>query len=41
MVLVVLHENITGGFSCSNEKATCTSNVLFRLNGAAIVLTNR
>ena len=41
VALVVLHENCTAGFSRSNVKACCAANVLFRLNGAALVLTNR
>ena len=39
--LVVLHESVTRGFSASNNKGTQISNCLFRLNGAALILTNR
>lgn len=41
VALLVLHENCTAGFSRSNVKACCAGNVLFRLNGVALVLTNR
>ena len=39
--LVVLHESVTRGFSASNNKGAQISNCLFRLNGAALILTNR
>ncbi|EIE20271.1 thiolase-like protein [Coccomyxa subellipsoidea C-169] len=41
VALVVLHESCTAGFSGSNDKACAAANVLFRLNGAALVLSNR
>ncbi|CAL8470884.1 g10426 [Coccomyxa elongata] len=41
VALLVLHDNCTAGFSRSNLKPCCSSNVLFRLNGAALVLSNR
>ena len=41
VALVVLHESTSRGFSYSNNKGTAISNCLFRLNGAAIVLSSR
>jgi hypothetical protein len=39
--LVVLHENTTRGFSRSANKGAQISNCLFRLNGAALIMSSR
>jgi hypothetical protein len=39
--LLVLHDNCTAGISLSHDMSTCAANLLFRLNGAAMVLSSR
>ena len=40
-VLIVNHENITKGRYMGEERNMLICNVLFRLGGAAVLLTNR
>ena len=39
--LIVSTENITGNIYCGREKAMLISNALFRVGGAAMIMTNR
>lgn len=41
VALVVLHESMTLGLSLSSERGCAASNCLFRMNGAAVVLSSR
>lgn len=41
LALVVSHENITNAYYCGKDRSMLIPNVLFRCNGAAVLLTNK